>query len=82
MDPIWSVIPGKRPGRQKLRVLLAATVVMAAVVVTINRVLSPRLYALASSSYKLEARCLPFGIRARKDHPGDIQDVKHDHDVA
>jgi NitT/TauT family transport system permease protein len=37
------------------RVLLAATVVMAAMVVTINRVLWRRLYALASTRYKLES---------------------------
>jgi NitT/TauT family transport system permease protein len=36
-------------------VLLAATVVMAAMVVTINRVLWRRLYALASTRYKLES---------------------------
>ncbi len=36
------------------RVLLAATVVMAAMVVTINRLLWRRLYALASTKYKLE----------------------------
>jgi NitT/TauT family transport system permease protein len=37
------------------RVLLAATIVMAAMVVTINRLLWRRLYALASTKYKLEA---------------------------
>ncbi len=37
------------------RVLLAATVVMAAMVVTINRLLWRRLYALASTRYKLES---------------------------
>jgi NitT/TauT family transport system permease protein len=36
------------------RVLLAATIVMAAMVVTINRLLWRRLYALASTKYKLE----------------------------
>ena len=36
------------------RVLLGATVVMAAMVVTINRLLWRRLYALASTKYKLE----------------------------
>jgi NitT/TauT family transport system permease protein len=36
------------------RVLLAATLLMAAMVVTINRLLWRRLYALASSKYKLE----------------------------
>jgi NitT/TauT family transport system permease protein len=37
------------------RVLLAATIVMAAMVVTINRLLWRRLYALASTRYKLES---------------------------
>ena len=37
------------------RVLLAATLVMACMVVTINRLLWRRLYALASSRFKLEA---------------------------
>lgn len=37
------------------RMLLAATVVMAAMVVTINRLLWRRLYALASTKYKLES---------------------------
>jgi NitT/TauT family transport system permease protein len=36
------------------RVLLAATIVMAAMVVTINRLLWRRLYALASTKYKLD----------------------------
>jgi NitT/TauT family transport system permease protein len=36
------------------RVLLAATIVMAAMVVTINRLLWRRLYALAYTKYKLE----------------------------
>jgi len=36
------------------RVLLAATIVMAAMVVTINRLLWRRLYTLASAKYKLE----------------------------
>jgi NitT/TauT family transport system permease protein len=36
------------------RVLLVATIVMAAMVVTINRLLWRRLYALASTKYKLE----------------------------
>ena len=36
------------------RVLLAATIVMAAMVVTINRLLWRRLYAMASTRYKLE----------------------------
>jgi NitT/TauT family transport system permease protein len=38
-----------------LRVLLAATLLMAAMVVTINRFLWRRLYLLASTKYKLEA---------------------------
>jgi NitT/TauT family transport system permease protein len=37
------------------RLLLAATVVMAAMVVTINRLLWRRLYSLASTKYKLES---------------------------
>jgi NitT/TauT family transport system permease protein len=37
------------------RVLLAATIVMAAMVVTINRLLWRRLYALASTRFKLES---------------------------
>jgi NitT/TauT family transport system permease protein len=36
------------------RVLLAATVVMAAMVVTVNRLVWRRLYGLASTKYKLE----------------------------
>jgi NitT/TauT family transport system permease protein len=35
-------------------VLLAATVVMAAMVVTVNRLVWRRLYALASTRFKLE----------------------------
>jgi NitT/TauT family transport system permease protein len=37
------------------RVLLAATLLMAAIVVTINRLIWRRLYALSASKYKLEA---------------------------
>ena len=37
------------------RVLLAATIVMAAIVVTINRLVWRRLYVLASTKYKLES---------------------------
>ncbi len=36
------------------RVLIAATIVMAAMVVTINRLLWRRLYALAATKFKLE----------------------------
>ena len=37
------------------RALLAATVVMAAMVVTVNRLVWRRLYALASSRFRLES---------------------------
>jgi NitT/TauT family transport system permease protein len=36
-------------------VLLGATIVMAALVVTVNRLLWRRLYGLASTKYKLES---------------------------
>jgi NitT/TauT family transport system permease protein len=37
------------------RVLMAATILMAAMVVTINRLLWRRLYALATTKFKLES---------------------------
>ena len=37
------------------RTLLVATIVMAIIVVTINRIVWRRLYALASTRFKLEA---------------------------
>ena len=45
--------PGDRPGN--FPVLLGATVVMAAMVVTVNRLLWRRLYAFAATRYKLES---------------------------
>jgi len=41
-------------GTARLRLLLAATVVMAVMVVTINRLIWRPLYALASTRFKLE----------------------------
>ena len=50
----WQLLREGLTGLGNFRLLLAATIVMALMVVTINRLLWRRMYALAATRYKLD----------------------------